>query len=32
MMIENLELMGVSLGNEIALKYLAVEPKIKEML
>lgn len=31
-MIRNIELMGVGLGNEIALKYLTVEPKIKEML
>jgi hypothetical protein len=31
-MIRNIELMGVGLGNEITLKYLAVEPKIKEML
>jgi hypothetical protein len=31
-MIRNIELMGVGLGNEITLKYLIVEPKIKEML
>jgi len=31
-MIRNRELMGVGLGNEIALKYLTVEPKIKRSI